>query len=59
MKNMYVCEFCGAMYDDYGVAMECERTHVELDIHPNYNNYKELCTYTKGQQLPETIVLGG
>jgi len=56
MKELYVCEKCGATYEDYTKACNCENGHLEP-----YGCYtKELNTrmiYNPGVRCPETVVL--
>lgn len=56
MKQLFVCELCGAAYEDYGKCNECERTHckeffggkMEEELHKKYQ-------YQPNKALPTTV----
>lgn len=56
MKQLYVCELCGAAYEDYDKCNECERTHckeffggrLEDELHKKYQ-------YQPNKALPTTV----
>ena len=55
MKNLYVCEKCGAQFEDYDSCFKCEESHI------NINDYQEIPdtapTWKQGSIMPETVVL--
>ena len=61
MKNLYVCEKCGKMFEDYDQAWACERSHITLDQVfswdlPNGSDM-QVDFYQDGESLPEYIVM--
>ena len=62
MKQIYVCERCGAQYSDWDEAYKCENSHVALDI-INRSNLAEaddelmeiVAHYEPGSTLPSSI----
>ena len=55
MKQIYVCERCGAQYSDWDEAYKCENSHVALDI-INRSNLAE-AHYEPGSTLPSSIAV--
>lgn len=48
MKRLFVCEWCGKIFDNEQGAKQCERSHrVPLNVIP--------CVYTEGAVIPEVI----
>ena len=64
MKQIYVCERCGAQYSDWDEAYKCENSHVALDI-INRSNLAEaddelmeiVAHYEPGSTLPSSIAV--
>ena len=60
MKNLYVCEKCGKMFEDYDLAWACERSHATVDqiyswdLPSDENMQTEF--YAQGESTPEYIV---
>lgn len=64
MKNLYVCEKCGKIFDDWDDAYACERSHIDIDmlysfqIAPmNDNEFAQLQFFSKGKVFPTKIVM--
>ena len=59
MKSLYVCEKCGAQYEDYDEAIHCEQNHFHIGF--DFSNQTALegkrCTYKQGDKMPQTCVL--
>ena len=61
MKNLYVCEKCGKMFEEYDQAWACERSHITIDQVfswelPNGSDIQ--CNlYQEGESLPEYMVM--
>lgn len=48
MKRLFVCEWCGKIFDDEHKAKQCERRHlVPSNVIP--------CVYTEGAEIPEVV----
>lgn len=61
MKNLYVCEKCGKMFEEYDQAWACERSHITLDQVfswdlPNGSDM-QVDFYQNGEATPEYIVM--
>ena len=61
MKNLYVCEKCGKVFDEYDQAWECEKSHVTLDQVfswdlPNGSDM-QVNFYQEGEATPEYMVM--
>lgn len=65
MKQIYVCEKCGAQYEDWGEASRCEDSHRSVEAieysHLDQENadgiLSEAYSYKTGQQLPSVITI--
>lgn len=48
MKRLFVCEWCGKIFDNEQEVKQCERSHrVPLNVVP--------CTYREGDEIPEIV----
>lgn len=57
MKTTYTCELCGASFDNFDAAYECEHSHISefcTEMEPETSKY---CTYATGERAPRTVVL--
>lgn len=64
MKQLYVCEKCGAQYDDWDEAYKCENSHVNLDIincghlaDEDRDLMCRTCDYDPGNPIPSSIMV--
>ena len=62
MKNLYVCEKCGKVHDDWDSAYKCENSHVEVETMYTFNldsQDKDMPTqfWKDGEESPSTIIL--
>ena len=58
MKTVYVCEKCGASYDNYDAAYKCEEAHANVYIGGDYaQDVKGRSVWKNGDILPRTCVL--
>ena len=55
MRNLYVCEKCGATYEDYDACYACENSHINIDSFQEYEDTAP--TWKPGSIMPETVVL--
>ena len=61
MKELYLCEKCGNMFEEYDQAWACERSHITLDQMfswdlPNGSDM-QVDFYQEGEATPEYIVM--
>ena len=59
MKEIYVCEKCGAQFDDFNAAYKCEDSHLLLenvwsDVQPELN---KRAVWANGDAAPASIVM--
>jgi hypothetical protein len=64
MKRLFMCEWCGEIYDDEFKAKKCERGHlIPLNVTPSYyDNQKkipELVTVDFGEHTEIYRLVGG
>lgn len=60
MKQIYICEKCGAQYDEYDRAYECECSHVNLQqerIAWGFTELHKRQTWKPGQRFPDKIYI--
>ena len=58
MKTVYVCEKCGANYDNYDAAYNCENRHADIAISSEYNTeLRNRSVWKNGERLPRTCIL--
>lgn len=57
MKQIYVCEKCGAQYDNYDAAYKCENEHYFLRTEDFYPEICEHSKYAIGEKLPTRVFL--
>ena len=61
MKNLYVCEKCGKVFEEYDQAWACERRHVTVNQIYSWElpQDTDLKTefYAEGESSPEYVVL--
>ena len=64
MKQMYKCERCGALYDDYAECEQCENGHFDYGIGFDWddtedfkNNVRKHTKYKEGNPTPEEIAV--
>ena len=58
MKTVYVCEKCGASYDNYDAAYKCEESHVNVYTCGEYGpEINRRSTWKNGDVLPRTCIL--
>ena len=60
MKNLYVCEKCGKMFEEYDQAWACERSHATIDQIYSWEMPSDsgMATefYAQGESSPEYVV---
>lgn len=50
MKRLFMCEWCGEIYDDEFKAKKCERGHlIPLNVTPSY--------YDNQKKIPELVTV--
>lgn len=64
MKRLFMCEWCGEIYDDEFKAKKCERGHlIPLNVTPLYYNSQkkipELVTVDFGEHTENYRLVGG
>ena len=60
MKNVYICEKCGASYSDYDECYACESGHVDIldDMAGGYEpELKDKLTWKAGCRWPEKVYI--
>lgn len=61
MKNLYVCEKCGKVFEEYDQAWACERSHATVDQLYSWDFPSETVMptefYAEGESVPEYIVM--
>lgn len=62
MKNLYVCEKCGKVHQDWDAAYACESSHVEVESLYSFNldiDTTPMPTqfWTEGEQSPSMVIL--
>ena len=61
MKNMYVCDKCGKVFEEYNQAWACERMHATVDQIYSWDMPSDsgMATefYAQGEIAPEYVVL--
>lgn len=61
MKNLYVCEKCGKVFDNWDDAWACERIHQDADTVYGWNLSQNVSYPTQawknGQVAPEFVVM--
>lgn len=58
MKQIYICEKCGAQFEEYDDAYRCERGHINPQDQHVYDFERELedkLTWRQGQRFPERV----
>ena len=60
MKNLYVCEKCGKMFEEYDQAWACERSHATIDQIYSWEMPSDSGMptefYAQGESSPEYVV---
>lgn len=58
MKTVYVCEKCGANYDNYDAAYQCEESHLDLYVGSDYApELRGKSVWKNSSVLPTSCVL--
>ncbi|MPM26566.1 hypothetical protein SDC9_73070 [bioreactor metagenome] len=57
MKELYVCEKCGAMYENYSEAADCERGHQAPNTAFYEAEIESRIKWEKGNPIPKSMVL--
>ena len=61
MKNLYVCEKCGKVFEEYDEAWACERSHATVDQIYSwdfpFDDAAPTEIYAEGESVPEYIVM--
>ena len=58
MKQIYICEKCGAQYEDYDKACQCENGHIDELLSREYApELHKRYAYKPGERAPGEVVL--
>lgn len=61
MKELYLCEKCGKMHTSYYDALECERSHINLELVFSWDlpdrSDIQVNFYQNGEATPEYVVM--